>query len=214
MALFREHVTVGAVAGAVGVVLLYFYAFVTNPVLLALLFIITTIGSFLPDLDSDSGVPFHVVFGLISIGAGALALYATLQHYHSVDEWYIIAGIPIAALLFTWVVVGGVFKHFTHHRGIMHSIPAMAIVGALAYLAAKHLDQGEMLSVWFAAAAMLGFATHLVLDEVHSEVNFDGIPFVAKRSLGTALKLFSDSKVVNIITYSLLAVLVYTALYN
>lgn len=211
MALFREHVTVGAVAGAVGVVLLYTYALVTNPILLALLFFVTTIGSFLPDLDSDSGVPFHMVFGLLSIGAGAFALYVTLMHYHSVDEWYIIAGIPIAAFLFTWVVIGGVFKHLTHHRGIMHSIPAMLIVGVLVYLAAIHAAQGHTLSLWFALAAALGFATHLVLDEVHSEVNFEGVPFAAKRSLGTALKLFSDSRVVNLITYSLLVFLMYVA---
>ena len=207
MALFREHITVGALTGAVGVVLLYFYALVTDPILLALLFVVTATASFLPDVDSDSGVPYHAVFGLFSIGCGAMALYWTLNHYP--DVWYALVGIPAAVLLFVWFIVGDIFKHFTHHRGIMHSLPAMGVVGLLAFLAAYHLEQGKTLSWWFAAAAAIGFATHLILDEVHSEVNFEGVPFAAKKSLGTALKLFSESRMVNISTYVLLALLGY-----
>ncbi|MES2006676.1 MAG: metal-dependent hydrolase [Patescibacteria group bacterium] len=207
MALFREHVSVGAVAGAIGVTLLYFYALVTNPWLLLLLFLVTTAASFLPDLDSDSGVPFYTVFGLFTLGCTSFALYFTLTNYPHV--WYTLVGIPAATLLFVWFIVGGIFKHFTKHRGIMHSIPAMGIVGLLAFLAARHLAQGETVSWWFAAAAALGFATHLILDEVHSEVNFEGVPFAAKKSLGTALKLFSQSKMVTISTYILLLFLGY-----
>jgi membrane-bound metal-dependent hydrolase YbcI (DUF457 family) len=207
VALFREHITVGALAGAAGVVLLYFYALVTDWVLLVLLFVVTVIGSFLPDVDSDSGVPYQAVFGLFSIGAGAMALYWTLNHYP--DVWYALIGIPAAVLLFVWVIVGDIFKNFTHHRGIMHSLPAMGIIALLGYLAARHLEEGNTISWYFAAAAALGFATHLILDEVHSEVNFEGMPFAAKKSLGTALKLFSDSRLVNICTYLLLALLGY-----
>ncbi len=197
----------GALAGAVGVTVLYFYALVTDPILLALLFVVTAASSFLPDLDSDSGVPFYTVFGLFTLAATGAALYWALGHYPGV--WYALVGIPLAVLLFVWFVVGEVFKNFTRHRGIMHSIPAMLIVGLLAYLAARHLLQGEMISWWFAAAAALGFATHLILDEIHSEVNFDGIPFNAKKSLGTALKLFSGSAMVNLCTYVVLTTLLY-----
>lgn len=209
MALFREHISVGALAGVVGVVLLYFYALVTDPLLLALLFIVTTISSFLPDLDSDSGIPFYTVFGLFTLACTGAALFWALTHYPT--PWYYLVGIPAGALVLVWFVLGGIFKRFTHHRGIMHSVPAMAIVGLCAFLAARHLEQGENVSLWFAAFAALGFLTHLVLDEVHSEVNFDGIPFVPKKSLGTALKLFSGSFAVNMFTYLLLALLAYTA---
>jgi hypothetical protein len=85
----------------------------------------------------------------------------------------------------------------------------MGIVGLCAFLAARYFEQGETLALWFAIAAALGFLTHLVLDEFHSEVNFDGIPFVPKKSLGTALKLFSGSWVVNLFIYLLLAALAY-----
>lgn len=209
MALFREHISVGALTGAIGVTLLYFYAIVTDPILLGLLFVVTTIASFLPDLDSDSGIPYYTVFGLFTLACTGAALYWSLSH--EMGEWYYLVGIPAAALLITWFVLGSVFKHFTHHRGIMHSLPAMAIVGLCAFLAAKHLAQGEALSLWFAIAAAVGFLTHLVLDEVHSEVNFEGMPFVPKKSLGTALKLFSESKIINLFTYMLIAALAYLA---
>src|SRR3569623_261559 len=138
MALFREHITVGAITGAEGVVLLYFYALVTDPILLALLFVVTATASFLPDVDSDSGVPYHAVFGLFSIGCGAMALYWTLNHYP--DMWYALVGIPAAVLLFVWFIVGDIIKHFTHHRGIMQSLQAMGVVGLLTFLAAYHLE--------------------------------------------------------------------------
>ena len=207
MALFRVHITVGAITGAVGVVLLYFYALVTDPVLLVLLFLVTATASFLPDTDSDSGIPFHIVFGLFSLAVASMSLYWTLNHYP--DLWYALVGIPAATLLFVWVVVGDIFKRLTHHRGIMHSLPAMGIVGLMAFLAAKHLEEGRIISWWFAAAAAIGFATHLILDEIYSEVDFDGTPFVPKKSLGTALKLFSESRLVNLLTYLLLAMLGY-----
>ncbi len=209
MALFREHISVGALTGAIGITLLYFYALVTSPVLLGLLFVVTTVASFLPDIDSDSGVPFYTVFGLFTLACTSMSLYWALSHYPGL--WYALVGIPAAVLLFVWFIVRDIFKHFTHHRGIMHSVPAMAILALLVFLAAKHLSQGQTLSMWFAVAAALGFATHLILDVMHSEVNFEGIPFVPKKSLGTALKLFSDSRLVNLITYLLLGVLAYLA---
>lgn len=94
----------------------------------------------------------------------------------------------------------------------MHSVPAMGIVGLCAFLAARNFAQGETLAFWFAIAAALGFLSHLVLDEFHSEVNFEGIPFIPKKSLGTALKFFSGSWTVNLFTYLLLAVLAYLVL--
>lgn len=208
MALFREHVSVGAIAGAVGVTVLYFYALVTDPLLLALLFLVTTISSFVPDLDSDSGVPFYVMFGLFTLACTSATLFWTLSHYK--DSWYALIGVPLVTMLAVWFIGGEIFKNFTKHRGMMHSIPMMLITGLLVYLAAEHFEAGEALSMWFAVAAALGFATHLLLDEFHSEITFDGIPFNNKKSLGTALKLFSQSRFINIFTYLLLVVLLYT----
>ena len=93
--MFREHISLGAVVAAVGVVLLYFYAIVTDPLLLLFLFFVTIIGSFLPDLDSDSGVPFYLVYGLFTVASGAASLYYMLTH--GPFELYFVAGVPVAA---------------------------------------------------------------------------------------------------------------------
>jgi hypothetical protein len=207
MALFREHISFGAVIAAAGVVLLYFYAIVTDPLLLAILFAITCIGSFLPDIDSDTGTPFYAVYGVFTLACGAWAFYYFLKH--PPENLYILAGAPILAMLLVWVVGGTLLKRFTRHRGMMHSVPAGLIAAALTFLAARHLEQGESLSLMFALATAIGFASHLVLDEIHSENLVDGNPFEHKRSLGTALKLFSRSGWINLFTYSLLAALLY-----
>jgi len=208
--MFREHISLGAVVAAVGVVLLYFYAIVTDPLLLLFLFFVTIIGSFLPDLDSDSGVPFYLVYGLFTVASGAASLYYMLTH--GPFELYFVAGVPVAVMLCIWFGVGEIFKRFTHHRGIMHSIPAMVILSLLAYLAATYFAQSDMVALFFALATALGFLSHLVLDELYAENALGGNPFTPRRSLGSAVKLFSTSRSITIFTYALLGVLLYTAL--
>lgn len=213
MAMFREHIATGAIISMVVCVAVYFYALLTDPWLLLILFIVTTIGSFLPDVDSDSGMPFYLVYGTMTLAAtGVVLLYVLSSPY--AGDWRYLAGIPLAALVFFWVVVGGILKKFTHHRGIFHSLPAMVIVGAATFLIAERFGLSDLTSLVYASAMAVGFASHLVLDELHSLVDLEGIPFIPKKSLGTALKLFSDSKGVNMATYAVLAALVYTAFGN
>lgn len=210
MAMFREHIAIGAILSMVVVVAIYFYALITDPWLLLILFVITTIGSFLPDVDSDSGMPFYLVFGTVSVAATGVVLMYTLAHRP--ESQYMLVGIPSVALLFFWFVIGGIIKRCTHHRGIFHSIPALGVAALLTLLVARHFGLDDTVAYVFAGAMAIGFASHLVLDELHSEVSSNGIPFIPKKSLGTALKLFSDSNRVNIATYLLLATLMYTAL--
>jgi membrane-bound metal-dependent hydrolase YbcI (DUF457 family) len=209
MALFKEHVTFGAVIGAVGVVLLYMYAF-QDPILLAVLFLATVVGSFLPDLDSDSGTPFHLVFGTFTLLCGGVALYYFLAY--PPNPAYLLVIAPIGVMLFVWFVVGTIFKRFTHHRGMMHSIPTMLILAILAFLGARYLEEGQTAALYVAIAVAIGVFSHLFLDEIHSENLVDGNPFTTKKSLGTAMKLFSRSAKINLFTYLLLAALVYTVL--
>ncbi len=210
MAMFREHVAIGAILSMVVVVVVYFYALITDPVLLILLFVITIVGSFLPDVDSDSGIPFYLIFGTATLGAtGVVLLYTLAQQY---DDWRYIVGIPAAALLFFWVIVGGLVKKKTRHRGMFHSIPATIIAGAATILIARHYGLSTVTAHLFGAGMAIGYLAHLILDELHAGITLDGIPFNPKKSLGTALKLFSDSNGVNIATYLMLTVLVYSAL--
>ena len=201
MASFRQHVTFGALIGALGATFLYFYAFVTDPVLLAILFATTIIASFL--------IPFYMLFGTFTLVCAAWALLYALRQYPG-DMYYII-GLPLGMLIGVWFVVGHILKKFTRHRGMMHSLPAMAIAGLLTFLFARYAGEGDMLAMFAAISVALGFASHLILDELHAELNMDGKPFIARRSLGTAMKLFSHSKGVTLFTYLLLVFLIYQA---
>jgi hypothetical protein len=118
VAMFREHVATGAVISTAVCVAVYSYALVTDPLLLLLLFGVTVIGSFLPDVDSDSGMPFYLVFGTMTLAATGIVALFTLNSSYAAD-WRYLVGIPAAALLVFWFVVGGVLKKCTHHRGIV-----------------------------------------------------------------------------------------------
>lgn len=209
--MFREHVAVGAILSMVVVVAVYFYALITDPLLLMFLFAVTIVGSFLPDVDSDSGMPFYLVFGTMTLGATGIVLLYTLASPYAAD-WRYLVGIPAAALLFFWFIVGGIIKRCTHHRGIFHSIPALAIASLGTMLVAKHYGLDETVVYAFGAAMGVGFLSHLVLDELHAGITLDGIPFNPKSSFGSAMKIFSDSTRVNLAAYLLLATLAYTVL--
>jgi hypothetical protein len=209
MAMFRQHISLGAILATAGVIVIYFYAFITDPLLLGIAFALCTLGSFLPDVDSDSGLPFYLLFGAVTLAFAGVVLYFTLMDQPT--NTYILIGVPLGALVFFWFFVGKLFKECTHHRGIWHSIPALAIAATATFIVSQYFGMSREVSLIFAAAIAVGFASHLVLDEVYSEVNMDGMPFVAKKSLGTALKLFSHSHKVNIFTYILLAGLLYIA---
>ncbi len=210
MASFRAHVTVGAVASMATVVAVYFYALLTDPILLGVLFGVTVIGSFLPDVDSDSGIPFYMVFGAATLAVTGVALYYALSRWPGQYEY--VGGVPLLVMAVTWFVIGGIIKRFTKHRGIFHSIPATAIAGLATFLAAKHFGIDADAAILLGAGVSIGYASHLVMDEVHSDVNMDGNPFTNKRSLGTAVKFFSHSHGVTLATYLILATLLYTAL--
>jgi hypothetical protein len=210
MAMFREHIAIGAVLSMTVVTIVYFYALVTDPLLLAILFFVTTVGSFLPDVDSDSGLPFYLVYGTASLCATGLVFLYTLAH--PPEKEYLTYAVPLIALFFFWFGVGGVIKHWTHHRGIYHSLPAMVIAALATLILARHMGLDDATAAVFAVAMGIGFASHLVLDELHSGVSSEGIPFIPKKSLGTALKLFSDSQLVNVATYGVLLMLVYVAI--
>ena len=209
--MFREHVAFGAIISMLVVVAVYFYALVTDPLLLMFLFGVTIIGSFLPDVDSDSGMPFYLIFGTATLAATGVVLLYTLNSEYASD-WRYLTGIPAMALIIFWFIVGGIVKRCTHHRGIFHSVPALAISGVGSFLIARHYGLDETSAWIFGGAMAAGYLCHLVLDELHAGVTLDGVLFNPKSSFGSALKLFSDSSKVNLATYLLLAALLYTAL--
>lgn len=210
MAMFREHVATGAVISTGVCVAAYSYGYVTDPLLLLLLFAVTVVGSFLPDVDSDSGIPFYIVYGSITLGASGVAALYVLASPYANDLRYLI-GVPVGALFFFWIVLGAIVKKCTKHRGIFHSLPALIIAATATFLAARHYGFSDTMGMILAGGMALGFLSHLVLDELYSEITLDGIPFNTKSSAGTAMKWFAKQTHVNVVTYAIMIMLLYTA---
>jgi hypothetical protein len=165
---------------------------------------LTIVGGLTPDLDSASGIPVRELFGLASIVA-PIFLAPRIR-----EELGLTADQQLAMILVLYFFVKyglcNIFKHFTVHRGMFHSIPAMLILGFLVFLATKHSTaQSDMMvhRIVFAIVAMIGFFGHLVLDEIYS-INLDGMAISVNQFSGTAVKFIGPSMPSNIFCYSLL----------
>jgi hypothetical protein len=169
---------------------------------------LTTLGGLLPDLDSDSGVPVRELFS----AAAAVVPFLILPHLHRdglTTERTLV--IMLALYVFIRYVVANLFRRFTVHRGMFHSVPALAISGLATYLLYQSPDPGIRLLL--AGGVMLGFLSHLVLDELYS-VDFNGVRLRLNKFAGSALKLGSKSYIATGITYILLIGLAYLVLHT
>jgi hypothetical protein len=99
-------------------------------------------------------------------------------------------------------LVPKLLTHFTVHRGMFHSIPAMLIAGGVAYLVC--LSGSEMVRNFKAGGIMIGFASHLLLDEIYS-VEWHRGRLRLKSSFGTAMKIWGKSLWANLVTFGTLA---------
>src|SRR3954465_7382209 len=85
-------------------------------------------------------------------------------------EEMLLAFVGIYAVIRFGVRAG--FKRLTVHRGMFHSVPAMLIVGLLVFLGYHHPNPA--VRGYLAFGTMIGFLSHLVLDELCS-VDFRGL---------------------------------------
>ncbi len=201
---FRTHITVSGVCGVLyGGAAVQPMGFHADAAVLAAG--LTTASGMLPDLDSDSGVPVREMFGLAAI-VGPLLLVPRLVQLDLSRETI------LASMLFGYVIIryfiANLFRQFTVHRGMYHSIPAMLIAGLCVYLAYQSPDRN--LRLMLAGGVMIGFLSHLILDEIYS-VDFRGVRIKLKASAGSAVKLASTSVYANITCYTILGGLLYVA---
>jgi hypothetical protein len=164
------------------------------------------IGGVLPDLDSDSGVPQRELFGTMSAVAAAL-LYHPLRVrlVLPVEQALVFVGLFYFVLRYG---VAALFRRVTVHRGMFHSIPAMLIAGLIVYLVYPTPDL--MLRLYLAGGVMVGFLSHLVLDEFYA-IDFNGARVKFNKFSGSALKFGSHSWLATLFTYTLLISLGYLA---
>lgn len=201
---FRTHITVSSALGIVyGGVAVQPLGFQTDAAILAAG--LTGVSGMLPDLDSDSGVPVREMFGL---AAAIVPLLLVPRMVHSGMTREAIMASLLLGYIFIKYVVSNVFRKLTVHRGMYHSVPAMLIAGLVVYLAYHSPDRNVRFLI--ASGVMLGFASHLVLDEIYS-VDLRGMRIKLKSSAGSAVKFGSSSLIATATCYGILGGLMYLA---
>lgn len=163
------------------------------------------VSGMLPDLDSNSGVPVRETSNFASAVVPMLMIDRFRAIGMTTEEMALVA---MLIYLFMRFVLVGVFKNYTKHRGMWHSLPAAASVFLLAYLVIP--CHSEAVRVYKSLAVALGFMTHLVMDEIWSITVRHG-RIRLKRSFGTALKFSNNDTWANISTWGKLFLLAYLA---
>jgi hypothetical protein len=205
MASYRGHLTFAGLLGVgYGSLSLFEWGYDWGPALIAAG--LTTLGGLLPDLDSDSGVPVRELFGVSAVIAPLLLFRRVWAACNQSTEQTIVALAGI--YLFIRYVLSQIFKRFTVHRGMFHSVPALLIAGLATYLA--YPSDNVRLRTFLAGAVMLGFLSHLVLDELYS-VDFMGARLHLNKYAGSAVKFVSRSWSATLTAYVLLGLLAWRA---
>jgi len=123
---------------------------------------VVIISSILPDIDSGTSIPFKMYNILMLIlGFFLLSIY---------QNFYVIPVILFLSLL----------PYITRHRGLFHSIPMAILLSMLTFTFSDDLK--------LSTAVLVGYLTHLILDEVHSIVKF-------KKSIGSALSIYKKNNI-------------------
>lgn len=199
MADFKTHMTVSTLTGVV-----YAFGGYQAGMLIPTCLIaggLCSVSGMLPDLDSDSGRPLREATTLAAAVVPMLMVERFERFSLSHEGMVIAAGIVYLAIRF---VLTEVFRRYTVHRGMWHSIPAAAIVGMLSFLIMSSDDIS--IRLFKTMAVVLGFMSHLVLDEIWS-INYRKGQYQFKSSFGTALKLWGNNTWANYTVYGKLVVL-------
>jgi len=199
MANFSMHINTAAIVSGISAMSLVYTGAVEKPEAFVLFFA-GIIGGVLPDIDHDKSTPVKIMQFFF---ANLMAFLVTYKYVgkepllHLVMIW-----------LLTYVAVAGIFyvyKKFTRHRGIFHSVPMAFVFWFLTTLASSQFFHiGLKLSYFIGFFVFLGYMVHLILDEIYS-VDVTGA-FI-KRSFGSALKFTSGSKIATLSCYVLLIAL-------
>jgi membrane-bound metal-dependent hydrolase YbcI (DUF457 family) len=199
MAGFQTHITVSSVTGiAYGLWGWQCGAPIETCILAGGL---CSVAGMLPDLDSDSGRPVQEM-SCFAAAVIPMLMLDRFQDFGWSHEMMVLAAAAIyAAVRFG---VAEVFKRFTVHRGMWHSIPACIACGLIAFLIVAGQDLAPR--AFKAGAVSLGFFSHLLIDEIWS-LRLRSGRLNIKKSFGTALKFWGGNSYANFSVYAKLAVL-------
>jgi len=206
MAGFKTHITTSTVVGigyGIGGKLL-----IDAPLSTCLLSAgLCSVAGILPDLDSDTGRPVREVTALTAAIVPMLLVERLESLGWSHELMVVAAGLTYLVIRFGVVEI---FKRYTVHRGMWHSVPAALTVTLLAFLACASSNDMTM-RMFKCLAVGLGFMVHLILDEIWS-IDFRNGRI--KKSFGTAIKFWSKSRWANVSTYGKLIIVAIIAGYD
>ena len=197
---YRQHITFAWFLGvfySVGAYVLmgvhWFYGTVAT--------LLTTLSGLLPDLDSDSGVEMKGFTGIL----GVLAAVAVWDEFGKIQPAPIFE-IHLWAMVLAFMLVRHglrrVLSRLAKHRGISHSLPTCAVWGLATYL--FYPSPNHSLRLVMGLAVILGFFSHLLLDEICS-VDLRGAR--VNKAFGTAIKFWAPSPWTTLGMYGLLSYL-------
>lgn len=199
MADFRTHLSVAA-GGGVLLALGGWQATLWTPTEALSVAVLTAFGGILPDIDSDNSHAIRLIFmlaAMLAVIAGVLSL-----------QGQVTLGVLLVACAGLYVgvryVLSELFKRFTVHRGIWHSLLAVAFCGLGVSGISYQLLAQSAWTAWAQGLALIfGSVIHLLLDEVYS---VDLVGTRIKRSFGTAFKPFAYREPINSLLLLALAV--------
>ena len=200
MANFQTHVTGSTILGiGYGAVAhLYFDVSLAHSIVAGGL---CSVAGMLPDLDHKLGIPLREMLSFLAVMVPMLMMPRFIELELTPEEVVFTTAILYVLIRFGF---GALFRKFTKHRGMWHSIPAAAVAGMVTYIVCLSPQyEIRLMKSW---AVVLGFLLHLLLDEFYS---VDLIGRRLKKSSGTALKFFGNNKGANLFAYMNVIVLVF-----
>ena len=197
---FRVHITGSSIVGAGYGVAAWFVGDM-HPMTCGLGAGLCAVAGMLHDLDSGPGIPLRESVAF----AAAVVPMMMIHRFHQM-------GLPLEAMILAGAIIylairfgmSWLLKSYSHHRGMFHSLPAAAIAGQTTFLAFGAED--PLRRYFVSSAVVLGFLTHLVLDEIWS-VKMGWFGPKVKKSFGTALKFHGPVMWPNLLTYALALIL-------
>ncbi len=205
MAGFKTHITTSTILGIGGGIAAYsiYHVHASTSVLAAGL---CGVSGMLPDLDSGPGRPLRESMAFAAAVVPMMMVDRFKAMHMDLESIVLIGGVMYLLIRFG---LASLLRHNTVHRGMFHSFPACAIAGGLTFLAFGSLDTNTR--YFLAGAVMVGFMSHLILDEIWSIEFKHGMPHL-KSSFGTAMKFWGPAMGPNVLTYLLLAGITFFAM--
>jgi membrane-bound metal-dependent hydrolase YbcI (DUF457 family) len=206
MADFRTHITLSTIAGTLFGLGGYQSGMPWESCVIA--GGLCSVSGMLPDLDSDSGIPLREAVAFSAAFIPMLMLDRLQRVGMSHEMMLVVTGGIYFLLRFG---IAELFRRYTVHRGMWHSLPAALIASLFAFLVSS--SENVNLRLFKTVAVFIGFMSHILLDELWS-VEYRRGRYVFKHSFGTALKFFSDARIPNLTTYTLLLILAVLAYHD